>query len=78
MPCEFQSGPCGANVGTDHEEIPTQNVGGPCWEDSRNEKQTGVICIALEVDVAGAAVAAALRGKAPRYYIAERRHSLQF
>jgi hypothetical protein len=31
-------------------------------------KTTGVICIALDVEVAGAAVAAAFRGKAPRYF----------
>ena len=31
-----KAAPCGANLGTDHEQISTQNVGGPCWEDTGN------------------------------------------
>ena len=32
------------------------------------EQTTGVICVALDLEVAGAAVATSFRGKAPRYF----------
>ena len=39
---------------------------GEYWK--RLNKQTGVICVALDLEVAGAAVAMSFRGKAPRYF----------
>jgi hypothetical protein len=59
----------GPTFETDHEKISTQHrraLLGEYWK--RLNKQIGVICVALDLEVAGAAVAVTFRGKAPRYF----------
>ena len=64
-----KAAPCGANLGTDHEQIPTQTSEGLAGRILEMAGETtGVICVALDVEVAGAAVAVSRRGKAPRYF----------